>query len=128
MDRRSCRGRGPWKNEKKKDHCGDRFDGGAGFCLKRALSYGRHQAQYAVDGTIPYATQQSFSRYLSGYFLDNPIWIRDIYFVPRLPGRDWTFWQYTDKGKRDGYRGTEKYIDINVFRGDEEELLEICIG
>ena len=44
--------------------------------------------------------------------------------------REWTFWQYTDKARLDGYNGKEKRIDINVFNGsmDEfEKLFNLCI-
>ncbi len=34
----------------------------------------------------------------------------------------WTFWQYTNRGRLSGYNGKEKYIDLNVFYGNEEEF------
>lgn len=70
---------------------------------------------------IIYATMSSYKRYISGSFLEYDIWIRDVYFKPNLPdGREWTFWQYSDKEKLKGYNGVEKYIDMNVFNGSEE--------
>ena len=39
-------------------------------------------------------------------------------------GRDWTFWQYTDRERLDGYRGKEKFIDMNVFGGSAADFEE----
>ena len=62
-------------------------------------------------------------RYLAGEYEEYDIWIRNVYFTPSLnDGRDWTFWQYTDRGQLDGYTGEEPYIDLNVFNGTEEEF------
>ena len=35
---------------------------------------------------------------------------------------DWIFWQYSNRMRLDGYDGEEKYIDMNVFYGSEEEF------
>lgn len=32
---------------------------------------------------------------------------------------DWLFWQYSNRGRLDGYTGDERFIDLNVFAGDE---------
>ena len=56
---------------------------------------------------------------LEGY----DIWIRNVYWTPRLKdGREWTFWQYTDRARLAGYEGEEPYIDMNVFNGTPEEF------
>ena len=62
--------------------------------------------------------------YLQGAFDEYPLWIREVYLWPALtlPGRDWTFWQYSDKGRLEGYQGEEEWIDLNVFHGGEEEF------
>lgn len=58
-------------------------------------------------------------------FPDNPIWIRDILSEPNLPdGRDWLFWQYTNRGRLDGINTR---VDLNAFAGSKtefEKLLE----
>jgi Lyzozyme M1 (1,4-beta-N-acetylmuramidase) len=82
-------------------------------------------AYYGVQPII-YATQRSYALYINGYYPDNPLWIRDVYFTPSS-NQEWTFWQYTDKGKLDGYHGEEKYIDINVFAGTAAGLKELTI-
>ncbi|MGI5894603.1 MAG: GH25 family lysozyme [Candidatus Merdivicinus sp.] len=77
---------------------------------------------YGVQPVI-YATQKSYTRYLSGEFAEYGIWIRNVYTPPLLPdGREWTFWQYTDRDKLAGYQGEEPYIDRNVFCGSPEEF------
>ena len=37
-------------------------------------------------------------------------------------GRDWTFCQYTDRARMDGYQGKERRIDLNVFCQGVEEF------
>ena len=72
---------------------------------------------------VLYATGSAYGRYLAGEYEEYDIWIRNVYFTPSLKdGRDWTFWQYTDRGQLDGYAGEEPYIDLNVFNGTEEEF------
>ena len=36
--------------------------------------------------------------------------------------RTWKFWQYTGRGRLEGYSGEEKFIDLNVFNGSKEEF------
>ena len=58
-------------------------------------------------------------------FQEYDIWIRNVITSPRLSDhREWTFWQYTDHGKLEGYQGNEKYIDMNVFNGSREDFLK----
>ena len=77
---------------------------------------------------IIYATYKSYNLYIANNFEDNYIWIRDVYFVPKLKdNRKWTFLQYTDKVRLDGYIGKEKRIDMNVFNGSLEEFNEMFI-
>jgi lysozyme len=76
-------------------------------------------------GTKPilYVTRTSYKLYVQGYYDDYDIWIRSILGSPRLAGTDdWVFWQYTSRGKLEGYSGPERFIDINVFRGSFEEF------
>lgn len=72
---------------------------------------------------IIYATKESYEMYLANNYNDCDIWIRDVIFTPKLSdNRQWTFWQYTNREKLDGYSGQEKYIDLNVFGGSQEEF------
>jgi len=64
---------------------------------------------------ILYVTRRFHDNYLTGALPDHGFWIRSIYFRPDLPGRPWLFWQFHDRGARDGIKGG---VDLNVFRGD----------
>lgn len=68
---------------------------------------------------IIYATKKSYKLYIDGEFSQYDIWIRSVI---TKPSQDWTFWQYTNRERIPGYRGDEKYIDFNVFRGTAEEF------
>ncbi len=82
------------------------------------------EAYYGLKPII-YATEKSYRLYLSGGYEEYDVWIRNVVSSPRLPdGREWTFWQYTNRGKLEGYEGTERFIDINVFFGSAEEFEE----
>lgn len=72
---------------------------------------------------IIYVTHKSYELLIKGDFDGYDIWIRDIWREPSLgSGREWTFWQYTNRGRLDGYDGEERYIDINVFSGSKDEF------
>ena len=77
---------------------------------------------------IIYATVRSYNMYIAGEYGDYPIWIRNVFTSPALSdGRDWTFWQFSDKGRLEGYVGDESYIDLNVFSGDSAALSNLCV-
>ena len=53
-----------------------------------------------------------------------PYWIAH-YYVDSLEYKgEWTFWQHTDVGKVDGIKGN---VDINVFKGDYQDLMDMTI-
>lgn len=79
--------------------------------------------EYYNMNPIIYATNVTYNRYIKGHFENNDIWIRSIFSEAELPdGRKWTFWQYCNRGRLDGYNGIEKFIDLNVFNGSAEEF------
>lgn len=79
--------------------------------------------QYYEKKPIIYTTHETYNWYIANDFKDNYIWIRDVFFKPRLiDNREWTFWQYTNRAKLDGYNGQEKRIDINVYNGNMNDL------
>lgn len=79
-----------------------------------AVHYGRKP--------IIYPTAEAYHRYMAGAFADIDIWIRDVWLTPSLPdGRSWTFWQFSDRHRLDGYAGEEQFIDVNVYAGVREE-------
>lgn len=73
---------------------------------------------------IIYATEESYKLYLSNDYEEYDIWIRNVISKPKLSdNRVWTFWQYTNRDRLDGYNGEEKYIDVNVFNGSFDEYI-----
>lgn len=74
---------------------------------------------------IIYCNRFVYDAYIRGNFTDCDIWYRsiDTDFPVISDGREWTFWQYDDKGLLEGYEGGEKHIDLNYFRGNLEELM-----
>ncbi len=77
---------------------------------------------------IIYATEKSYRLYLSDDYKEYDIWIRDVISKPKLSDeRAWTFWQYTNRDRFDGYKGEEKYIDVNVFNGDYDDYTSYLV-
>ncbi len=80
------------------------------------------EAYYGMKPVL-YSTEKAYDLYLAGQYTDNDIWFRDVIGFPKLSdGRQWTFWQFTNRGRLEGYRGTETYIDLNVFYGSREDF------
>lgn len=85
------------------------------------------EQHYQVKPII-YTTYTVYSEYIKGVFDSYPLWVRSIQCPPGfLFGNNWSFWQYMDTAVLEGYEGGEKYIDMNVFRGTEEELEELLV-
>jgi len=72
---------------------------------------------------IIYCDEKMYETFLAGQeeFADNPIWIRNIFTEPKMPsdGREWTFWQYSNRALLNGIKG---HVDMNVFCGSREEF------
>ena len=80
------------------------------------------EEQYGVKPII-YATEKSYNLYIADCYNDYDIWIRNVVSEPSFPDdHRWTFWQYTNREKLDGYNGKEKYIDMNVFFGTQDDF------
>lgn len=72
-----------------------------------------------------YTTNEFYRNYLVNQFPDNPIWMRDILSVPKLPdGKDWLFWQFTNRGEIDGIN---TLVDLNAFNGSREEFERLLV-
>ena len=85
------------------------------------------EEHYHITPVI-YTTYKVYHDYIRDEFEEYPLWIRDVYCPPLFTaGEKWTFWQYTDTAVLDGYEGSEKYIDMNVFRGTREELEQLLV-
>jgi lysozyme len=73
---------------------------------------------------ILYATKNSYARIVAGAFLDYPVWARNILHEPRLD-REWSFWQYADRGRVDG---VGSLVDLDLFRGTRDEFTQCVKG
>lgn len=83
--------------------------------------------EYKIKPII-YTTYSVYNEYLKDNFYDYPLWIRNIYYKPGIIiGRKWTFWQFSDTEKLDGYSGEEEFIDKNVFDGTIDELRQLTV-
>ncbi|NLD16885.1 MAG: glycoside hydrolase family 25 [Tissierellia bacterium] len=75
---------------------------------------------------IIYCNRYVYNKYLEKDFEDVDIWYRYIGDgIPKLPDdRQWTFWQFDDSAKLEGYGGpgANEFIDLNYFYGDMEDL------
>lgn len=76
------------------------------------------ESHYNIRPVI-YTTEEVWDSYLEGSFEAYPIWIRNVFTRPDKKIK-WTFWQYSNRGKLEGYSGDEEFIDLNVFSGSEE--------
>ena len=79
--------------------------------------YGAKPIIYCSSGTI---------KLYGKAFADCPVWIRSVYYPPF--GVEWSFWQYCDTEKRQGYKGEEPCIDMNVFKGSRSDLSKMLIN
>lgn len=84
------------------------------------------EEEYGVKPMI-YTTYPVYYRYIRGAFEDYPLWIRNVYVPPVDIGKRWQFWQYSDTGRFAGVSGRESYVDMNAFRGDEEEFCRFLV-
>ena len=68
---------------------------------------------------ILYVTNDSYNAYIKNNFKKNPIWIRELYWKPKLEsGRTFDFWQYCNRGRVAGING---FVDLNVKNSFKNE-------
>lgn len=82
------------------------------------------EAHYGVKPII-YTNVDFYLRHLGSEFDDYPLWAAH-YYQPEEPriGRDWLFWQHSDKGR---VNGIVDKVDFNVFNGDSSDFRRILI-
>jgi len=83
------------------------------------------EVHYGVKPII-YTGQNFYNRFLAGQFDEYPLWLAryDTDEPVTVCGREYHFWQYTDKGRLPGVAGR---IDRNVFFGTHLELMMLCL-
>jgi len=77
---------------------------------------------------IIYTTYESYDIYLLGEFNSYPFWIRDLLKEPKIKNIEWKFWQYSNRGRLKGITGEQKFVDLNVFNGNEDEFINYING
>lgn len=74
---------------------------------------------------IIYSSHKFITDYLdSNLFKTYPCWIAHYYVDSLKYNGKWTFWQHSDVGKVEGVDG---FVDVNVFNGSYEDLLELTL-
>ena len=71
---------------------------------------------YGVKPVI-YVSSDTYESIVKDDFSDCGIWYRSVY-KPVPKDVDWTIWQYSNRHVLKGYKGTERYIDMNVFSNE----------
>lgn len=81
--------------------------------------------QYKMDPVI-YTNYRTYSLYLDGEFEGLKIWIVDLSNnQPDLSGNhEWEFWQFTQRAILKGYQGDTRFIDLDLYNGNLNELHE----
>ena len=82
------------------------------------------EAHYGVK-PILYTTRKAYDLYLFQGYEEYPLWMRSLFFTPK---EEWTFWQYANRGRLEGYQGKEKFIDVNVYKGTLNELKAMAVA
>ncbi len=80
------------------------------------------EAYYKVKPII-YTTRASYRDIVQGHF-SNPLWIRSVALPYNGKIPEVLFWQYHDRAHVEGITGR---VDLDVFRGSEEELKRLVI-
>jgi len=75
---------------------------------------------------IIYTNQNVFNLYIGTDYKDYKIWIVDLdNTTPKtLPnGNEYKFWQYSQRNILEGYKGSEKFIDMDIYNGTYNEFI-----
>jgi lysozyme len=83
------------------------------------------EENYGVKPII-YTTQRIFNMYIGQDYTDYKFWIVDLdnsWPETLGNGQTFTFWQFSHRGMMDGYEGDEIFIDMNLYNGSYQELL-----
>lgn len=81
------------------------------------------EKHYGVKPII-YSGESYYKDFLREEFSEYPLWIANYNFWRNDLESDWQFWQFTEKAKIEGIDGL---VDLNIFNGDKNELLQECL-
>ena len=84
------------------------------------------EAHYKIRPII-YTNQKIYFKYLLNNFKDYPIWMARYNTIEpnMLSQKEWSFWQYGNKGQ---IKGVEGLVDLNVFKGDLIDLENMSLS
>lgn len=81
------------------------------------------EKHYGVKPII-YSGERFYNDFLCDDFREYPSWIANYNFFVEKMDSDWGFWQFTEKGYVPGVDGP---VDVNLFRGNRDELERLKI-
>lgn len=80
--------------------------------------------QYYGMRPIIYTDQSRYLEYIKGNFEGYSIWVGEALLpIQWSDVKNWTFWQYSDRGH---VPGISEFVDLDVFYGGRDKLLEIA--
>lgn len=79
------------------------------------------EAHYGVK-PILYSGESFYNDHLYKEFSEYTSWVANYNFYVENIDKDWRFWQFTDKGS---VRGIKEFVDVNIYNGDKEKLLQL---
>ena len=90
------------------------------FCERVRTNTGKRPIVY----TAPYYWREQGST--DAYWAQYDLWLANYrtgapVFIP-APWKDWTFWQYTDKGPGSAFGVSSAAIDLNLFNGTQAQF------
>lgn len=92
---------------------------------KEVLEWLREVEKHYGVTPILYTYYKFKTSYLNNPELDKyPHWIAHYYVDSLVYKGEWKFWQHTDAGKVDGIKGN---VDVNLFNGSYQDLLDLTI-
>lgn len=99
--------------------------GGAEELQQRAATWLSIVERHYGVAPIIYASYKFKINYLSNPpFTRYPYWIAHYYVENLEYTGQWKFWQHTDRGRLDGI---DNRVDLNIFNGNLEELMQLTI-
>ena len=84
------------------------------------------EAHYKIRPII-YTNQKLYFNYLINHFKEYPIWMARYNTIEpnMLSSKEWSFWQYGNKGT---VKGIDGFVDLNVFKGNLLDLENMSLS
>jgi lysozyme len=79
------------------------------------------EQHYGVKPII-YSGESFYNEHLYNDFSEYTCWVANYNYYVENIDNDWSFWQFTDKGS---VYGVKEFVDVNIYNGSKEKLLEL---